>query len=105
MKKWPVISPSPQTPLPRWTYCGHFKAVGKASQGLVFWGGVTPPPHFQCLGINYHSSGSSWPDTPAKRSGQWLVSGEGPEWHVGKSTLFNTLLFGSFGGILHSAVK
>lgn len=78
MKKWLVISPSPQTLLPRWTYCGHFEALGRTFQGLVFLGYF--PLHFQCH--------SSWLDTPAKKPGQWLVSGEGLEWRVGKSTPF-----------------
>lgn len=42
MTKWLVISPSPQTLFPRWTYCGHFEALGRTSQGLVFLGGTSP---------------------------------------------------------------
>lgn len=38
MKKWLVISRSPQTLLPCWTYCGHCKTVGRAFLGLVCLG-------------------------------------------------------------------
>lgn len=91
MKKWPVISLGPQILLPCWTYCGHCKALGRASQGLVCLGYL--PLHFQCLVLSCHSSDPSWFDIPAKRPGQWLMASKGPEWHVGKSTLFLTLGF------------
>lgn len=89
MTKWLVISPSPQTLLPRWTYCGHFEALGRASQGLVFLGYL--PLHFSSVthhGLTLQPRGQASGWCPVR-----VQNGASAKAH-----LFNTLLFGRFGG-------